>query len=294
MICRKAPERRKRETEYREIEVAMSSQRHMNSHSVHDRNKAAVDSGATVVTLHRLSDLQGYMLWATDGEIGSLEEVYFDDSTWTVRYFVVNSGKRLQRARALISSVAIGEINEDAGEISVEVSRGQIEGSPALADEVPVSRQFEEKYYRYFGWPPYWRSRSMSGRSTRPDYVVKSSAETAIGRQSDGCLRSSAEVSGYQIAAGDGEIGHAVDFVIDDKSWNVCYFEIDTGHWLPGKRVLLNPAWIEEINWHRKSLIVDLRVEDIREAPAYDPKSVISREYEVKLFEHYGRRKYWE
>jgi len=41
---------------------------------------------------HRLSDLKGYSLSARDGEIGKLEQVYFDDRRWVVRYFLVHTG----------------------------------------------------------------------------------------------------------------------------------------------------------------------------------------------------------
>jgi uncharacterized protein YrrD len=248
----------------------------------------------SIVRLHRLSELQRYRLCATDGEIGSLEEAYFDDSTWTVRYFVVNAGGWLTGKRVLISTVAIGGVDEDKGEIAVELSRDQIRGGPPLDSEKPVSRQYEVDYFRYYGWPPYWETAPFPPPLPTFDQETLPVAEQRRRQQQDSHLRSSREVAGYRISAEDGEIGHVADFVIDENNSKLCYLEIDTRNWWPGKHVLLNPAWIAEIDWVKRSVIVDLHREDIRTAPEYDPKSVIGRDYEIKLFEHYARRKYWE
>ncbi|MEJ2652744.1 MAG: PRC-barrel domain-containing protein [Gammaproteobacteria bacterium] len=247
-----------------------------------------------IVRLHRFSELQRYDLCATDGEIGSLEEIYFDDAMWTVRYLVVKTGSWLTGRRVLISTVAVGGIDEDKGEIAVELSRDQIRGSPPLVGQGGVSRQYEADFFRYFGWPPYWENVPISPPATTLEEATSPEVEARSQRHEDGRLRCSREVAGYHISAEDGEIGHVADFVIDEKSSKLCYLEVDTRNWWPGKHVLLNPAWIARIDWSDRSVKVDLRRDDIRTAPEYDPKSVIGRDYEIRLFEHYARRKYWE
>lgn len=246
--------------------------------------------------LHRLKQLQHYTLLATDGEIGKMEEVYFDDSNWCVRYLVVNTGGWLMGRRVLISPVAVGEIDEQDENLYIELSRDQIENSPPLTSDQPVSRQYEQEYLRYYGWPPYWQSDPFSdaGPSFDPRRSLPPLNDAWRDEKHDNHLRSSAQVSGYRIDAQDGEIGHVEDFVIDEQYWKIRYFEIDTRNWWPGKHVLLNPAWIERLDWLEKTVTVDLSREDILTAPAYDPKAVIGRDYEIKLLEHYARRKYWE
>ncbi len=246
----------------------------------------------SIVRLHRLSKLQRYNLYAADGEIGSLEDVYFDDSTWTVRYCVVKTGGWFNQKSLLISTVAVGGIDEVKGEIAVELSRDQIKGSPPLDSEKPISRQYEADYFRYYGWPPYWESFPISPSVTNPEHATPPGTEPR--RREDSRLRSSLEVVGYHILAEDGEIGHVADFIIDENTSKLCYLEIDTRNWWPGKHILLNPAWITRINWSDGNVKVDLRRDDIRTAPEYAPNSVIGRDYEIKLFEHYARRKYWE
>lgn len=247
----------------------------------------------TAVRLHRLTELRNYKLYSTDGDVGLLEDVYFDDSTWTTRYLVVNAGGWPTEKRVLVSTVAVGDIDGEKGEIAIELSRRQIKDSPPLDREKPVSRQYEADYFRFYGWPPYWETATISpALSAFEDDTPPANEERR--RLEDSHLRCSREVAGYCIMVEDGEVGHVADFVIDGKNSKICYLEIDARNWWSGKHILLNPAWIAAIDWHARNVAVDLRGEDIRAAPAYDPKAVISRDYEVKLFEHYARRKYWE
>ena len=184
--------------------------------------------------------------------------------------------------------------------VYIELSQDQIEKSPPLppGGEQPVSRRYEQEYVRYYGWPPYWRPNPFSTpdspagrhRPLPPVYDAWNDKSS----EDENNLRSSKQVSGYRIDATDGEIGHVADFVIDDQYWKIRYLEIDTRNRWPGKHVLLNPAWIERVNWPEKTVGVDLAKEDILSAPAYDPRMVISRDYEIELLEHYARRKYWE
>jgi uncharacterized protein YrrD len=37
-------------------------------------------------------ELQKFTIGATDGDIGSVDDLYFDDESWTVRYLVVCRG----------------------------------------------------------------------------------------------------------------------------------------------------------------------------------------------------------
>ena len=79
---------------------------------------------------------------------------------------------------------------------------------------------------------------------------VESKAEIAIRdrgvlRPEDATLRSSANVTGYDIQASDDSIGHVADFVFDDESWAIRYLVIDTRNWWPGGgKVLIATRWI--------------------------------------------------
>jgi hypothetical protein len=102
-------------------------------------------------------------------------------------------------------------------------------------------------------------------------------------------LRGSFEVTGYRIHAKDGEIGHIEDLVVDDEDWIVRYVEVDTRNWLPGKKVLIQSGRIQQIDWENQSVTMSLTRYAIESAPPYDPSMLITPDYEVQLFKHYGK-----
>ena len=55
----------------------------------------------------------------------------------------------------------------------------------------------------------------------------------------------------------------------------------------------MSPEWIERVSWEDGKVYVNLSREAIKNAPAYAPGSIISREYEAELCRHYGREEYW-
>lgn len=244
--------------------------------------------------LIKTKTLTGYTLKSLDGEIGTVKEFYFDDQHWTIRYLVADTGIWLPGRQVLISPHALGTVIKDEKHISVSLTRQQIEDSPSLDSDKPVSRQFEEAYYNYYSWPMYW-----SGPFAWGDYpyIVHDDdiriISTSFNSAGDAHLRSTHDVRGYHIQATDGEIGHVDDFIIDDETWTIRYLIIDTHNWLPGKKVLLSPLWIDRVSWHDSKVFANLLREDIAQSPEYTDWSILTREFEVDLYQHYKRQGYW-
>jgi len=236
--------------------------------------------------LRNLKDLTGYTLAATDGEIGKLKEVYFDDLVWFVRYLIVHMGGALTGREVLITPRSIRSLDEQGRHIAVDLSREQVENSPPVSSERPVSRHYEAQYHSYYGLDPYWVLAPF-GPPPVPTPMPRPGA--APGEPEHPHLRSSDEVRGYHIAARDGEIGKVEDFIIDDSDWSIAYAAIDTRRWLPGRTVLLSPAWIKAVDWPGKAITVDVDRNAIRNAPDYDATTVITTDYEARLFAHYGK-----
>jgi hypothetical protein len=94
-------------------------------------------------------------------------------------------------------------------------------------------------------------------------------------------------------SANDGEIGHVDDFLVDDENWTIRYVVVDTRNWWPGKKVLISPEWIRSVSWTDSRVYVDLSRDTIKNGPEYDPSTPLSREYENRLYKHYGRSQYW-
>ncbi len=234
----------------------------------------------------RLGDLKGYALFAHDGEIGRIKQVYFDDEQWVVRYFVVHAGGWLLGRDVLIAPRSLTGVDDDNKRIELDLSRAQVENAPPIDSERPVSRHYEIEFHQHFGWPPYWES-SIAGA---PVPMLPVEPPTGpVSEPDNPHLRDSAEVIGYHLQAEDGELGHVHDLILDDQDWSVRYFVVDTRNWLPGKKVLISPAWISGISWMDRAMSVDLERDLIRSAPAYDPGALISHDDQVRLYAHYGK-----
>jgi len=106
--------------------------------------------------LRKLGELVGYHLHAIDGDIGELINVYYDDQHWTVRYFIVHTGNWLNGNDVLIAPSAVTGVDDENNCLNVSLTREQVENSPPIDTEKPVSRYYEEEYHRYYNWEPYW------------------------------------------------------------------------------------------------------------------------------------------
>lgn len=253
--------------------------------------------------LRNFNTLTGCTLAASDGEIGNVREMYFDDHEWTIRYLVVTAGSWLTGRDVLIAPRTLGAIDAQDSTIAVRLTREQVRNAPSIDTDQPVSRQYEERYHQYYGWDPYWAipggaGMGMIGYGVPTAYLPGDSKDrqTEAPPEPDGDphLRSSQKVRGYGIRAQDGELGHVSDFVIDDADWRVRYLAIATRNWLPGKHVLIAPDWIERISYDDGQVFVNLPRALIKDAPDYDFTAPVSRAYEERLHDHYGRKAYWE
>ncbi len=244
--------------------------------------------------LIKAKTLKGYKLDAKDGEVGNVKEFYFDDKHWTVRYLVADTGNWLTGRQMLISPYALISVNKEAENIGINLSKKQIEESPSLDSDKPVSRQFEMSYYGYYGWPAYWSGSYMWGPQP---YITRDSKEWKALKQHQKSwnpnLRSTNAVSGHHIQASDGEIGHVEDFIIDDKNWAIRYLIIDTKNWWAGKKVLVSPQWIDHVSWDELKVFVNLSRESIKQSPEYSDEFLLTRDYETELHRHYNRKGYW-
>lgn len=243
--------------------------------------------------LRSAKHLRGYKIAATDGEIGGLHELLFDDQTWTVRYLVADTGGWLAGRMVLLSPVALAEGDWEGKKLHVQLNKQQVEDSPDISTDQPVSRHYELEYYRYYGWPYYWGRAGLWGQGMYPvDLATVDEIQEEASPPDDHVdphMRSTNEVTQYNIQARDGEIGHVSDFLVDDQTWSIRYMLVDTRNWLPGKHVLVAPEWIEEVNWEDARVRVDLVREAIKNAPEYNPSTQIDSGYEDRLREHYGR-----
>jgi hypothetical protein len=237
--------------------------------------------------------LLGRAVHATDGEVGSVSDLFFDDALWQGRYVVVKAGSFFSSREVPV----LPEFVEEAGErvLRAGLTRRQVEDAPPVEADLPVADRQEVAYYGHYGAAPYWgaglqTSDPVSGTGYMGAYAPQPGME-AGGREGRGDphLRSVAEVTGYGIEAIDGGIGHVEDLLVELDGWQVRYLVVDTRNWLPGKKVLVSPEWIRGIDWVEGEVRVDLLTGEIKNSPRWDPNTLPDPDYEVRLHEHYVR-----
>jgi hypothetical protein len=250
--------------------------------------------------LTNAAHLKGRVIRATDGELGTADQFYFDDETWAIRYLIVETGGWLGGRRVLISPFSVTHTDWSGNRLNVALTKKQVEKSPDIDTHQPVSRQHEAAYLGYYGYPCYWGGPCLWGPAFYPAGLeiptsasAKAMADRVRRESTDSHLRSSEAVTGYNIEAVDGEIGHVDGFVVDDEAWAIRYIEVATRNWWPGKKVLVSPAWIERVSWPESKVCVGLSREAIKNGPEYVESMPITREYENRLYFHYGRPPYW-
>ena len=252
--------------------------------------------------IHSTKKLLGYNIRGKDGEIGEVHDFYFDDQEWKIRYLVVDTGKWLPGRKVLLSPSVAGRPDWSDHHLPVALTRKQVETSPPVEKHKTVDRQYEELLTEHYGWPVYWLHSSavpeMAGVGTavpgrtydKPERQLRSEGLVVRG---DPNLRSIREVTGYRIHATDGEIGYTSDFIADTDEWHIRYLVVDTGNWLPGRKVLVAPDWVDSVDWGQRLVNVAMSKRQVEHSPAFEPTDAVNREYEAQLYDYYGRPKYW-
>ena len=262
--------------------------------------------------LCNVSDLCTYTLAATDGRIGPLRDLYVDDLTWTVRFLVARMDAAAAPRYVLIAPPAIAGVDRTAKLLLASLTRQQVNDSPDVDTEKPVSRQHEVEQYGYYGFPFYWGEPALWGNGGGPGMSLSghdglklpdgsadqrkfAEAQRELHRQrgDDPHLRSCRALNGYHIHATDGGIGHVAGIIVDDEAWVIRYLVVDTSDWWLGHQVLIAPQWISEISWLEATVALDMTRGAIKSAPPYDARALPDRLYESRIHDHHGRTAYW-
>jgi hypothetical protein len=247
------------------------------------------------------SALIGYAIEANDGHVGTVKTFLFDDTTWKIRWLVIDTGHWLIDRQLLVHPSAIGAADHRLRHLSVKLTKAQIEASPDIHQDAPVTMQMESHLYSYYGWDPYWgpdyygggvAGLGMAGGFGAP-YPVGQRAmeEDRIQRGSDDGdphLRSVVALRDYGIHATDGTIGHVENFLLDEETWTIRYMIVDTRDWWFGAHVLIAPFAVSSIDWNDKQIRLNVSREQVKTSPPWDPAAMVGAMDERGLHTHYG------
>jgi hypothetical protein len=211
---------------------------------------------------------------ATDGHLGHVHDLYYDDQSWKIRYVVVSVNHWIPSRYAMIVPDVVERIDWNRRALGVELTRDQVKNSPDVSTDMPVALQYLTPIHEYYGWP-FWEGLDVvAARLAHPSEPKR-----------DPHLRSVHELRGYRLLETDGELGHLDDHVFDDEDWRIRYLVIEYRRWFHTRRALISPEWVLEIDWISRHIRVDLSREKVQNSPAYDPR----RPLPDRGFEHAPR-----
>ncbi len=259
--------------------------------------------------LNAISSLKGFDIQAKDGSLGTVNDFLFDDSTWKVRWMVVDTGRWLTGRKVLVHPSAVVSADYLSRHLKVSLTKSQVEDSPSIQQDRPVSQQMQNDLYGYYGWDPLWGGGmfgagmyggpmyaggmgAIAAPVSAPVYfgataVREAGQHAAALDEGDPHLRSIAEVTGYHVQATDDNVGHIQDFLIDAKSWEVRYLVVDTSNWWVGQHVLISPYAVKEMNWPERHVRLNLTRDKIKSSPRWNPADVVDDEFGRRLHTHY-------
>ena len=183
--------------------------------------------GSKDAMLWEASTTIGYATVGSDGEVGRVSDLLFDDTTWRVRWIVVNTRHWFARREVVLPVSALSRLDPIRRQVAVDLTMRQIEGSPAAEEHPPVSQR------------------------------------AALSENHDPHLRSVEAVVGHRVRLLDIVVGHIEELLVDDAGWLIRYIRVDTCKWRPGDRVLLAPRSVREIDWAGRLVRFDVGCQEL-------------------------------
>jgi hypothetical protein len=238
--------------------------------------------------LIKATALMGIGVFASDGEVGTVKDVLFDDERWGVRYLVVETGSWLASRQVLLSPFSVLRDDGIEGGLQVTLTREQVRSSPHADTDKPVSRLYETAHALHYGYPTYWSGPLLWGGGVYPDllpvgpsdaepgtprYEREQAAQGEIEQAAQSHLRSTRVMLGYALETSDGAGGTVDDLLIDRRSWAVERIAVDVRKWWPGGEATVEPKDVADIDWGLRCLRLHRSREELRgrEAAAGTP-----------------------
>ena len=197
--------------------------------------------------LQKVKQVCGDKFASLDGEIGHVKSFHFDVQNWAVRYIGVETGLWLISRQVIIPPHAIQPGSAPGHVLTVNLTRKQIESGPELVWHKPVSREYEEEYHQFYGWPRYWEvdspCREIGSGSSHP--------------AADAHLGSTQAVNGYDVQRGGEIVGQVSDFLFDEESWVIRQLAMKTCRRFGGGEVHFPASSVNRISYLDSAVFVD-------------------------------------
>ncbi len=209
--------------------------------------------------------INGFRVMAEGGEVGRIHDCFFDESSRHIRYLVVRTGSWLLGRDVIIVPSHVRDLSLEDEQLTTDLTKDELKNSPDVDTEKPISRRREIEYLSYYGMPMYWGSMPgipPTGAPTPPEAAPEDGDDTASE------LRSAREITGYALQSQDGPAGTIKDIVFSPETWAVTHLLVRTGGWFSGKEIAVAIKWVEEIDWSRAVVGVDMPNDRLRDTAA--------------------------
>jgi hypothetical protein len=223
--------------------------------------------------LQNITKLLDFRVVNAQGDVGKVNDFYFDDATWIIRYLLVETGDWLSRNHMLIATEAFEEPDAGKSLFTLNVSRDIIRNSPDINKPLPIPAQYKNELARYRGeWPVYYTPAHEIPR--RPKLSTPGMSTAVIEDEiATGQLFSVKDIAHYRVTGNGSDIGKGQDLIIDDIFWSIRYLAATTAPSESG-RILLAPGMIDHIDPVRHEIVTPLRKEAIRPNATYELRNL--------------------
>ena len=204
-----------------------------------------------------ISAKQAYGVSAVCGmtPVGTVDDLLFDDRSWSITQIVIRTGDWPARKRVLILPRDVQGADWSARRLRLGLTEQQVHTAPTLESHPPVALQDYQEIQRFVAWDAYWAG------------VFDGLPEDDVH------LRNTRAVTGHHVFGLDGEVGYVDNFVIEDATWSIRYLVVRMGMRRDARRVLVEPRWVEAIDWQRRGVHVHLAASEIEQATEFAGKA---------------------
>jgi hypothetical protein len=224
----------------------------------------------------------------------------FDDHQWGGRWLVADTGDWLPGRKVLLSPISFEDPDPEEKRIPVRMTKQDIQDSPPLEEDAPVSLQYEKTFYDQFYWPYYWMGGGLWANQTMPAYLDPKWNQEEIDttlesdpEHGDHVLRSADELKHYRATSSrtldSDALGTVTDLVVDTGTWSIPYLILQNRRLMPSKKILVPQDRVAGTDWAEHAVHLDLEENVFSLAPGMEETEVISQEMEDRTRAFFDR-----
>lgn len=222
------------------------------------------------------STLTNLNIHATDGEIGKLKDLYFNDN-WELQFIIVDTRKWLPGKKALLPFYVQEEINLEEEYIKVDRDKETIRQSPKAPEDNELISSYQGAVLDYFGWNSYKENAVLdsdhgpvtTGDGKLQNTNVPPEPDLAAPDISTDNLRSMEEFMSFKVHAKDGKIG-IVDNIILTEDGKIQYLVVNSNEsYVENSLYLYRTDQVTSVDWFEEDLYLDDSVQGLEQVTPF-------------------------